>query len=422
MMGELEKVMNGLNAGKFDVRMDQKVPQAFRSLVETALNSISHVVDDINKVMGQMTAGDFNGRVDAQAQGALLIMKDNINHSMNNTSLVIRSLVDVVSAQASGDLTKELASGQYHGQFHDLKNAMTYSVHKVKESIIQAIDASNIVNEAAVQVSQGASDLSGRVQEQAASLEKTSATMNEMAEAVQANTLNAQKVAALAHQVQNQAGAGVDVMQQTISAMQSIKESSTKIADIVTIIDGIAFQTNLLALNAAVEAARAGEHGRGFAVVAGEVRALAQKSAEAAKDIKHLINDSVTRIESGTHLADKSGEMLSGITDSIEQVAQMVESIAQASSEQSEGINQVHRAIADIDRVTQENTSLVEETNAAAESLRNESRNLKENMNFFKTGVNSNAHYHAKVVSKPTKNMSLPSPTAKSSSNEWNHF
>jgi methyl-accepting chemotaxis protein len=279
------------------------------------------------------------------------------------------------------------------------------------------------VNEAAAQVSQGSSDLSGRVQEQAAALEETSATMNEMAAAVQTNTQNAKKVAELAHQVQHHAGAGVDVMQQTISAMQSIKESSSKIADIVTIIDGIAFQTNLLALNAAVEAARAGEHGRGFAVVAGEVRALAQKSAEAAKDIKDLINDSVNRIEAGTQLADKSGDMLSGITGSIEQVATMIESIANASAEQTQGISQVHRAMADIDRVTQENAALVEETTVAAESLSTEAKHLKENMSFFKTGVTSHAHYQAKPTSKPMKpaTKGLPSPTS-ASSGEWSHF
>jgi methyl-accepting chemotaxis protein len=268
----------------------------------------------------------------------------------------------------------------------------------------------------------GAMDLSTRVQEQAAALEQTSATMNQMAVAVQTNTANAKRVAELAHQVQHQAGAGVDVMQQTIEAMQSIKESSSKISDIVTLIDGIAFQTNLLALNAAVEAARAGEHGRGFAVVAGEVRALAQKSADAAKDIKELINDSVGRIEAGTQLADRSGEMLSGITGSIEQVANMIEEIANASGEQATGIGQVNKAVAEIDKVTQENAALVEETTAAAESLSNESRSLKENMGFFKTGTTSHAHYQAKSVSMKKPSMGLPSPSAKSNSNEWGSF
>lgn len=201
--------------------------------------------------------------------------------------------------------------------------------------------------------------------------------------------------------------------------MQSIKESSSKISDIVTIIDSIAFQTNLLALNAAVEAARAGEHGRGFAVVASEVRALAGKSADAAKDIKALINDSVSRIENGTHLADKSGEMLNGIAGSIEHVAGMIEEIANASNEQSVGIGQVHLAIADIDRVTQENAALVEETTAAAESLSTEANNLRNAMAFFKTGQEQQQRSPSMPAKKPSA--ALPAPK-KSNSEEWSEF
>lgn len=429
MMGELEKVMNSLNQGQFDVRMEQKVPKAFRDLVEVALNSIQLVFDDMNQVADKMKAGNFDARVTADARGHLLEIKESFNESMEHTARVIRSIVGVVEAQALGDLTKTLPSGTYLGQFHELKNAMAYSAERVKDSIVQVIEASNIVHDAATQVSQGSADLSGRVQEQAAALEETSATMNEMSSAVQTNTANAKKVADLAYQVQHQASAGVEVMQKTITAMQSIQESSNKIADIVSIIDSIAFQTNLLALNAAVEAARAGEHGRGFAVVAGEVRALAQKSASAAKDIKDLINDSVARIEAGTHLADKSGEMLTGITDSIAGVATMVEQIATASAEQSQGIEQVHRAIANIDRVTQENAALVEETSAAAESLDVEANRLKDNMSFFTVGV-----VQVRAVSMPVVNATkpkregvakLPSPKPSNQQvdqDEWRNF
>jgi methyl-accepting chemotaxis protein len=260
-------------------------------------------------------------------------------------------------------------------------------MERVKESVVQAVHASHIVDGAAAQVSLGATQLSGRVQEQAAAIEETSATMTQMSVAVQANTENAQKVVALAYQVQHQTNSSVDVMRETISAMQAIQASSSRIVDIVAIIDSIAFQTNLLALNAAVEAARAGDHGRGFAVVAGEVRTLALKSANAAKDIKDLITDSVHRIALGTQLADKSGEMLSGITGSIEQVTTMIEEIANASVEQAEGISQVHKAMTNIDRITQENAALVEETTAASESLTMEAHSLKDNMSFFKTGV-----------------------------------
>jgi methyl-accepting chemotaxis protein len=386
MIKELEKVMNGLHQGKFDVTMDTKVPKAFRDLVEVALQRMAAIITEMNQVMLEMSQGHFNVRIRADASGALLEMKERVNASMNDITEAVNLMSEVVGAQAMGDLTHELASGVFKGQLHDLKNAINYSGTKVKEVVADMIEASQVVSQAAGQVSQGASDLSSRVQEQAAALEQTSATMTEMTVAVQTNTANAKRVAELANQVKSQSSQGVAVMQQTITAMQSIQESSHKINDIVTLIDGIAFQTNLLALNAAVEAARAGEHGRGFAVVAGEVRALAQKSASAAKDIKDLITESVHRIETGTQLADKSGEMLNGITGSIEQVATMIEEIAVASSEQSTGISQVHLAMNNIDRVTQENAALVEETTAASESLNHEAHKLRENMAFFKTG------------------------------------
>jgi len=268
---------------------------------------------------------------------------------------------------------------------------MNYSAAKVKDVIVHAIHASSTVSDAAAQVSQGSSDLSGRVQEQAAALEETSATMNEISSTVQANTANARKVSTLALHVKSQSTDGAAVMNQTIDAMQSIRESSNKIAEIVSLIDGIAFQTNLLALNAAVEAARAGEHGRGFAVVAGEVRALAQKSAEAAKDIKVLIDDSVSRVEKGTALAEQSGEMLNGINKAVDQVADMISQIANASAEQELGINQVHVAISQIDAVTQQNAALVEQTTAASESLNAEAHELRESMSFFNTGTQNQA-------------------------------
>jgi methyl-accepting chemotaxis protein len=213
------------------------------------------------------------------------------------------------------------------------------------------------------------------------------------------------------------------VMKKTIAAMQEIQASSTQISDIVTLIDGIAFQTNLLALNAAVEAARAGEHGRGFAVVAGEVRGLAQKSAAAAKDIKTLIHDSVQRIEVGTQLADRSGEMLGGMTHAIEKVALMVEQMAEASSEQAQGILEVNHAIADIDRVTQENAGLVEQTTQAAESLGSEANNLQKNMSFFKTGRldNKPVRLNRTEAKSATKATALPSHSYQQSS-DWNEF
>ncbi len=385
MMNELEKVMQGLQQGQLNLKMDTKVPASFREQVESALHSISGVIGDVNNVMARMTQGDFNGRVNVAAAGELQQLKERVNSSMDIIAHAIESISHVVASQAQGDLTKALPSGTFKGQLHDLKNAINFSSNKVKETVVEAIESAAVVESVASDVLNEAHQLSGRIQEQAAALEQTSATMHEMTSAVQANTESSTRVAALAHQVQHQSDDGVAVMQQTIEAMRSIQQSSRRIVDIVSIIDSIAFQTNLLALNAAVEAARAGEHGRGFAVVASEVRALAGKSADAAKDIKSLIEESVQRIDSGTQLADKSGEMLTGISESIKAVASMVESISAASQQQASGIQQVNMAISNIDRVTQENATLVEQTTAAANSLNQEASRLTANMSFFKT-------------------------------------
>lgn len=390
MMTELEKIMQSLQAGRFNVKMDSRVPEAFRNSVEAALQSMDAVISDIGRVMTEMNEGNFDARVSVPAQGDLLAMKAAINSSMQNTAHIIQAVIAVVEAQSKGDLTQNLPEGVYVGRFDDLEKAMTYSARKVADAVSQAITVSNSVNTAASQVSQSALNLSGRMQEQASALEETSATMSEMAHAVQTNTENAHKVAELSEQVKEQSVNGMLVMQQTITAIQSIRESSIKISEIVSIIDAIAFQTNLLALNAAVEAARAAEHGRGFAVVASEVRALAGKSADAARDIKQLIDDSVNRIQIGTKLTEESGAVLNDITASISEVTARIHDIADASHEQSVDIGQVNLAIVKLDQVTQENRQLVEETSSAATCLQQEADSLHEGMSFFRTEQGDN--------------------------------
>ncbi|WP_373018799.1 methyl-accepting chemotaxis protein [Thiomicrorhabdus sp.] len=409
IMTELGRVMKSLYEGQFDVDVNTQAQGEYRTmLVNTseAMSAINEVIANINNVMGAMQDGRFQERVTVDARGELDLMKQRINSSMQDLDSAMAEIIRVVVAQSEGDLTN-IINVQYRGDLETLKQAVNTSAQKLIEVVSKAVAASNIVNSAAEEVSRGSSDLSQRVQEQAAALEETSSTMNEMNSAVESNTENSQRAADVAKSAQNQANEGSGIMHKTIEAMNAIQESSHKIADIVTLIDGIAFQTNLLALNAAVEAARAGDHGRGFAVVAGEVRALAQKSAEAAKDIKTLIDESVSRIGQGTQLASQSGEMLNAINESIDAVTQMVQQIASASAEQANGVAQVHVAINQIDQVTQQNAALVEETTAAAESMSEQSNVLRQDMAFFKTG-RDNASLSLKAPENRTPVAALP--------------
>jgi methyl-accepting chemotaxis protein len=425
MMNQLSQLMTALHAGSFNAKIDMQAEGVFGEVSDLAMDTMTKLnlaIKDINAVMAALSRGDFSARVTAEVAGDLLEMKQSINHSLQTLDTLTDELVHLANAQLQGDLT-QIASGSYQGRFKVLQDARTASTDKIKEVIIVASDAAVSVTDAAALVEKGASDLSARVQQQAAALEQTSATMNEMATTVQTNTANARQVADLAHEVQNQSIEGVSVMSQTINAMKSIQQSSSQIGDIVSIIDSIAFQTNLLALNAAVEAARAGEHGRGFAVVASEVRALAGKSADAAKDIKNLIEESAKRVDNGTQLAERSGSMLQGINKAVETVAMMADEIAKANAEQSQGIAQVHNAIAQIDVVTQHNAALVEQTTQAAESLGSEANNLQKNMSFFKTGRldNKPVRLNRTEAKSATKATALPSHSYQQPS-DWNEF
>lgn len=247
----------------------------------------------------------------------------------------------------------------------------------------QVRDSATSVDTAAQQIASGTDDLAQRTQEQASSIEETASSMEEMTSTVKNNADNAQEANQLASGTRQDAERGGEVVQKAVAAMRDIDESSGKIVEIISVIDEIAFQTNLLALNAAVEAARAGEQGRGFAVVATEVRNLAQRSAKAAKEIKDLINDSVGKIKNGSQLVEESGETLEGIVENVRRVTEIVAEIAAASNEQASGIDQVNRAVMQMDEVTQQNASLVEETAAASRSMQEQAAQLLERVAFF---------------------------------------
>jgi methyl-accepting chemotaxis protein-1 (serine sensor receptor) len=273
------------------------------------------------------------------------------------------------------------------------------------------------VSTASAEIAMGNQDLSSRTESQASALEETAASMEQLSSTVQQNADSARQASQLANNASSVAVKGGEVVGQVVDTMKGISESSRQIADIINVIDGIAFQTNILALNAAVEAARAGEQGRGFAVVASEVRNLAQRSAEAAKEIKRLINDSVSRVEQGTELVDQAGSTMNEIVTSIRRVTDMVAEISAASNEQSAGVSQVGEAVAQMDQATQQNAAMVEEMAAAASSLRGQAQELVQTVAAFKvTGQStvSRASAAAPVSTAAASPRPAPSPHAKS--------
>jgi methyl-accepting chemotaxis protein len=345
------------------------------------------VIRQISKAIEAMKDGDFSRRVDAETfDEDLTFIKNDINSAMDRLAMTIEVVVAVVMAQSNGDLTNEL-KGDYHGQFEELQQVMNASAARLRGVLMQTQEASLVVSETSDDLMRRSAYLSDQSRLQSSAMRDAHQTMNLIATSVQENTEHAKQAAHLTQSVQQRADASADVMTQTILAMQDIQKASQKIGEIVSLIDSIAFQTNLLALNAAVEAARAGEHGRGFAVVAGEVRNLALKSATAAKDIKSLILDSVARIQAGTQLADRSGVMLTEITQSVKEVAIMVAQIAEASITQNGQIDTVYQTITGINQVTEEYDSSVQAIVSSAGHLAKEAKLLQENAAFFRLGL-----------------------------------
>ena len=300
----------------------------------------------------------------------------------------INSAVQLARAVAAGDLTHvvEVKSKDETGvlmqALADMQTGLVQVVGRVRSG-------SESVSSASEQIAQGNQDLSSRTESQASALEETAASMEELSSTVRQNADNALQANQLAQSASKVAVEGGQVVSQVVDTMKGINESSRKISDIISVIDGIAFQTNILALNAAVEAARAGEQGRGFAVVAGEVRNLAQRSAAAAKEIKQLINDSVERVESGTVLVDKAGATMNEVVDSVKRVTDIMGEISSASKEQSDGVGQIGEAVTQMDQATQQNAALVEEMAAAASSLRTQATDLVQSVAVFRLSSNA---------------------------------
>jgi methyl-accepting chemotaxis protein len=367
------------------------------------------VENEVSGVVQAAGAGNFKARIPVEGKtGFFLSLAEGLNALMQTSDVGLGEVNRVLGAIAKGNLTEKITA-DYSGTFGELKDYCNSTTESLSDIIGEIREAAETIFTASSEIAQGNSDLSSRTEQQAANLEETASSMEELTSTVKLNADNAKQANVLAEQASTVASDGGALIQQVVITMSSINESSQKIADIIGVIDGIAFQTNILALNAAVEAARAGDQGRGFAVVASEVRTLAQRSANAAKDIKALISDSVKKIENGNNLVGKSGDTMKEIVTAIKRVNDIMSEIAAASAEQSSGIEEVTTAVSQMDEMTQQNAALVEEAAAAAESLQSQADQLTQRVSQFR--LSSDATHTAR---QPAARLSSPKSTARS--------
>ncbi len=364
------------------------------------------VEKEVDGLVQAAANGDLSQRLNTDNKdGFFLSLANGLNNLVGIADDVVNDTARVLDALAHGRLT-ETISADYQGSFGKLKQDSNATVAKLTEIITNIRESASTVSTGANEIAQGNADLSQRTESQASNLEETASSMEEMTSAVKQTSENSTHANELAVSASKQAAQGGEVVSRAVTAMDEINQASNKIADIIGVIDEIAFQTNLLALNAAVEAARAGEQGRGFAVVAGEVRNLAQRSAGAAKEIKDLIRDSVEKVNAGTNLVNESGKTLEDIVSSVKRVTDMIEEISVAAQEQSSGIEQVNSAIAQMDEMTQQNAALVEEATAAGEAMAEQSRGMMKLMDFFT--LSNSAAMLGSYVNSPTPELAAP--------------
>ncbi|MDR6673021.1 methyl-accepting chemotaxis protein [Xanthomonas sp. 1678] len=382
----LAQIMGRYAIGDFNDDMD-RLPGEKAVLTET-MDTVKQNLTAMNREIGQLAtaaaAGDFSVRGDAQRfQYDFRAMVDSLNQLMATADGNLESLSTLLQAIAAGDLTARM-NGEFQGVFAKMRDDANATSEQLAAIVGRIQTAALSINSASSEIATGNDDLSRRTEQQAASLEETAASMEELTSTVKQNAEHARQANQLAVGAASVASQGGEVVGQVVTTMSGIETSSKKIADIISVIDGIAFQTNILALNAAVEAARAGEQGRGFAVVASEVRTLAQRSANAAKEIKSLIDDSVSQVSNGSALVRQAGQTMTEIVSSVQRVTDIMGEISAASQEQYAGIEQVNQTVTQMDEATQQNAALVEEATAAARSMEEQARQLTETVAVFK--------------------------------------
>jgi methyl-accepting chemotaxis protein len=395
---------------------------------------IEHEIDAI--VQG-VKAGELSNRINLNDKhGFFETLSIGINELSDVIENVLHDIASTMQSMSQGDLTNKITS-DYQGVYLDCKDDINATIDKLNSIFSEISQSASFINNSSQEIATGNNNLSQRAEQQAANLEETAASMEELTSTVNTNSENAKQANTVANDARALAENGGNVVRAAVSAMQDINESSNKIADIIGVIDEIAFQTNLLALNASVEAARAGEHGRGFSVVATEVRNLAQRSATAAKESKELIQTSVQKVRVGTEYVNETGKALNEIVGSVKKVGDSVSEITAERIQQSAGIGQVNEAISQLDEITQQNAALAEQASAASVSMSELSTNMVELLAFFKTDkhsispvrrIDSPAPSAASTVNRPEMVKPLatsaksPSYQSQSSDDDWEDF
>ncbi|MDF1485231.1 methyl-accepting chemotaxis protein [Ramlibacter sp. H39-3-26] len=417
---EQAKLVDASRNASADAAQLQAVSQLYSTTGEAAFGALAEAIGALSAMhtadsgqsykmaqadYGKAVATTIAIAVAAIVLGALLAWR--ITRSITGK---VQHAVDVARAVAAGDLSVHV---QAEGK--DELGLLLHALHDMRENLARVVagvrTAAEGVATASVEISQGNNDLSSRTEQQASALEETAASMEQLGSTVRQNADNARAANQLAVNASTVAAHGGEVVAQVVVTMKGINDSSRKIADIIGVIDGIAFQTNILSLNAAVEAARAGEQGRGFAVVASEVRSLAQRSAEAAKEIKSLIGASVERVEQGSTLVDQAGETMQEVVGAIRRVTDIVGEISAASSEQASGVAQVGEAVTQMDQATQQNAALVEQSAAAAASLTTQAQELVQAVAVFKLAADHQGGAYASAsAARPVARRPAPVP------------
>jgi methyl-accepting chemotaxis protein len=402
MRGNLKGIVDSVNwvnseheKGNIDMTLRADMFKGQFAVLAESVNKIVGGHIELNqKAMAcvkEFGEGNFNAPLE-KFPGQKAFINETVEQVRSNLKALNEDAQSLANAAREGRITFRADADRHPGDYRKIVEGMNETLDMIVEPIIVVKSAADAINTAAKEIAQGNSDLSRRTEDQAASLEKTASSMDTLSGTVKQNAENANQANQLALAASSVAVKGGDAVSEVVHTMSAINESALKIEDIISVIDGIAFQTNILALNAAVEAARAGEQGRGFAVVAAEVRNLAQRSSTAAKEIKELITDSVNKTSEGTKQVENAGETMKEIVASVKRVSDIIGEIAAASNEQSVGISEINQAIIKMDDVTQQNTALVEEAAAAAESLMEQADELTNTVSVFSLENNHHSY------------------------------